>query len=222
MNLNSILYFVIQIAVLLFAVSIHESAHGWMAEKFGDSTARVQGRISLNPIRHIDPIGSVVFPIILAIMGAPVFGWAKPVQVNPYNLRNPRKANVYIAAAGPGSNIIAAGAAIALFLLLRSFGVVMVDLLRTGITFGGSAPILTIILFYFIIINVYLTIFNLIPIPPLDGSGIVEGFLHGEALRTYMKIRPYGMIILFGLLYLGVFRMIATPILTFLFMIIRG
>jgi Zn-dependent protease len=210
-----ILVIAIQLTIVLFAISIHEAAHGWMAEKFGDPTARKQGRITLNPIAHIDPIGTIIFPIILAIMGAPVFGWAKPVIVNPYNLRNPRRDHMFIAAAGPGSNITAAFIGIVIFLLLKRFGIV-------SITYGGSSEILTLILFYLIVINIFLAIFNLIPIPPLDGSGIIEGILKGEALYNYQKIKPYGFLILIGIIYLGVLDIIARPILSMVMYILRS
>ena len=99
---------ILQLSVFAIAISVHESAHAWMADRFGDPTAKHRGRISLNPIRHIDPIGTVIFPILLAVMGAPVFGWAKPVPVNPYNFRNRRKGTLYVSAAGPVSNVIMA------------------------------------------------------------------------------------------------------------------
>ncbi|MCP5108474.1 MAG: site-2 protease family protein, partial [bacterium] len=123
MDINKIFGIVIQLGVVLFSISIHESAHAWMADKFGDPTARNQGRVSLNPIRHIDPIGTVIFPLILAVMGAPVFGWAKPVMVNPYNLRDPRRANIYISAAGPVSNIISAFTAMVIFLIIKQISI---------------------------------------------------------------------------------------------------
>jgi Zn-dependent protease len=214
--MNSVLDFIISISVLLFAVSIHESAHGWMAEKFGDPTARIQGRITLNPIPHIDPIGSVIFPILLYIAGAPVFGWAKPVAVNPYNLRDPRRANMFISAAGPGSNIIAGVLGIVFLLVLKHLGVV--DL--TPILRGGNPGLLTLILFELIIINIFLAIFNLIPVPPLDGSWILEGVLKGEALYHYQKIKPYGFIILIVIIYTGILHVIANPILAIVWRII--
>lgn len=206
---------IIQFGVVLFAISIHESAHAWMADKFGDPTAKNQGRITLNPIAHIDIIGTIIFPLLLAIAGAPVFGWAKPVMVNPYNLRDPRRANIYISAAGPGSNIISASGGIVLFLILKNMGV-----FRGGA--GSGVEILLFIFFYFIVINIYLAIFNLIPIPPLDGSGIIEGVLKGEALYNYQKIKPYGFIILLLIIYLGVLDVIANPIISFVLNILRG
>ena len=208
--MNSVLNFIVSISALLFAVSIHESAHGWMAEKFGDPTARNQGRITLNPIPHIDPIGSIIFPILLYIAGAPVFGWAKPVRVNPYNLRDPRRANIFISAAGPGSNIIAGVLGIVIFVVFKHLGVVNLIPLFTG----GNPGILTLILFDLIIINIFLAIFNLIPVPPLDGSWILEGVLKGDALYHYQKIKPYGFIILIVIIYTGILHIIANPILT--------
>ena len=206
---------IIQFGVVLFAISIHESAHAWMADKFGDPTAKNQGRITLNPIAHIDLIGTIIFPLLLAIAGAPVFGWAKPVMVNPYNLRDPRRANIYISAAGPGSNIISAFIGIVLFLILKKLGV-----LAGGA--GSGIDILLFIFFFFIVINIYLAIFNLIPIPPLDGSGIIEGVLKGEALYNYQKIKPYGFIILLLIIYIGVLDVIANPIISFILNILRG
>lgn len=206
---------IIQLVVVLFAISIHESAHAWMANKFGDPTAKNQGRITLNPIAHIDLIGTIIFPVLLAIVGAPVFGWAKPVMVNPYNLRDPRRANLFISAAGPGSNIISACLGMVLFLILKNMGVF-------GRGAGSGIQVLLFIFFYFIIINIYLAIFNLIPIPPLDGSGIIESVLKGEALYNYQKIKPYGFIILLFIIYLGVLDVIANPIISFVLNILRG
>jgi Zn-dependent protease len=214
--MNNIIFIIIQLAVVLFAISIHESAHAWMANRFGDPTAKNQGRITLNPIPHIDLIGTIIFPIILAVIGAPVFGWAKPVMVNPYNLRNPRRANVYISAAGPLSNIFTALGGIIIFLILKNMG-----LFGSGGNFGIELVIY--IFFYLIIINIYLAIFNLIPVPPLDGSGILEGVLKGEALVYYEKIKPYGFLILLLIIYTGVLHIIADPIISFVLSILtRG
>ena len=132
--MQKILTYVIQFAVVMFAISIHEAAHGWMANRFGDPTAKLQGRITLNPIAHIDPVGTIIFPLLLILMGAPVFGWAKPVMVNPYNLRNPKRDHMYIAASGPLSNIITGIAAIVLFILLKMLFISIID----GVPFRGS------------------------------------------------------------------------------------
>ncbi len=206
-NIDSILRFVVHVGVLLFAVSVHESAHGWMAEKFGDPTARNQGRITLNPIAHIDLVGSIIFPIILYYTSGFVFGWAKPVMVNPYNLRDPRRADIYISAAGPVSNLIAAFVGTVIFLLLKRVAI--------GLLGGPDGlHIVGMILFYSVIINVILAIFNLIPVPPLDGSHILEDLLKGDALYNYQKIKPYGFIILILIIFTGIFGKIAFPILS--------
>lgn len=202
-------YYLIQIAVLLFSVSVHESAHAWMAEKFGDPTGRMQGRITLNPIAHIDLMGSIIVPIILAYTGGPVFGWAKPVLVNMRNLRNPKKANIYISAAGPASNIIVAIIAAAIFLFIKKTS--LINLTATS-SLGGISESIMLVLFYLIYINAILAFFNLIPIPPLDGSGILEGFLRGEALNLYLQIKPYGFIIFLALFYLNIIDYLLMPI----------
>jgi len=201
--------YLIQIAVLLFSVSIHESAHAWMAEKFGDPTGRLQGRITLNPIAHIDIMGSIIVPFILVLTGGPVFGWAKPVLVNMRNLRNPKKANIYISAAGPASNIITAIIASIIFLFLKKTS--LIDTTSKG-SLGSISEFIILLLIYMIFINAILAFFNLIPIPPLDGSGILEGFLRGEALHIYLQIKPYGFIIFLALFYLNIIDYLLMPI----------
>ena len=213
--MHNILTISIQLLVILLALSVHESAHAWMAERFGDPTGRLQGRISLNPIAHIDPIGTIIFPVMLAIIGAPVFGWAKPVQVNPFNLRNPRKDSIYIAAAGPVSNIIMAIGGIVVFIILKQGGIV-----GSIYVTSRSAEAITMLLLNLILINIFLAIFYLLPIPPLDGSRILEGVLEGEALRTFKKIEPYGFFILMAVIYLGVFDLIARPVINFIMKIL--
>jgi len=201
-----ILMIVIQFAIVLFALSVHESAHGWMANRLGDPTARLQGRISLNPLAHIDPIGTVVFPLILALLKAPVFGWAKPVMIDPRYFRRPRRDNMLVAAAGPLSNLLVAALGILLFRLFTGWLV--------------QNPVPAQFLLTVVIINVYLAAFNLIPIPPLDGSGVLEGLLPARWLRSYWQLRPYGFIILIVLLYLNVIDWIARPILGLVFFLI--
>ncbi len=213
--MNNVFTIAIQFMVILLALSVHESAHAWMAERFGDPTGRLQGRITLNPIAHIDPIGTVIFPIILALIGAPVFGWAKPVMINPLNLKNPRKDGIFIAAAGPVSNIIMAILGIVFFLLLKNTGFI-----GSIYVSGRIAEAVTILLLNLILINIFLAIFNLLPIPPLDGSKILEGILEGEALNAYKKIEPYGFIILMAVIYLKVFDYLASPIINFVMRIL--
>jgi Zn-dependent protease len=196
----SIINGIISLFVVLFAITIHEASHGWAALKKGDPTAFHMGRISLNPIRHIDPVGTILLPLILIVMGAPPFGWAKPVPVNPLNLRDPRKDNLIISIAGPLSNI---SVAIVAFIILKL-------LLNLDPSFvygrGGFSNLLSPIiqiLYLTIVINIILAIFNMIPIPPLDGSGVVMGLISEEAAEKYEQIRPYGFFILIVLIMTG-------------------
>jgi Zn-dependent protease len=206
--MNDIFRIVIQFAAVLFAISVHESAHAWSADKCGDPTARRMGRVTLNPLAHIDLFGTIIFPILLAVMGAPVFGWAKPVMVNPYNFRNRRRDGMLVAAAGPVSN------------LLVSLTVIIVLLAFFQPLMATNNPTLLLLLkiaTYLLMINIFLAVFNLIPIPPLDGSGILEGLLHGEALAWYEKIKPYGFFILIFIIYTRVFDKIADLLFTGIF-----
>jgi Zn-dependent protease len=210
---------IISLFVLLFAITVHEAAHGWAAYKFGDDTALRQGRVSLNPIVHIDPIGTVLFPLILVIVGAPPFGWAKPVPVNPFNLRNPRRDNLWISAAGPASNLTVATFSLLAIVLLKTASPGVADFLRSFLVGRGGLPRgfyplegLTLILFYGVLINIYLAVFNLIPIPPLDGSGVLMGLLSDEAARKYERLRPYGFLIVLALIYLGLLQVIIRPV----------
>lgn len=198
--MNKVFDIIIQFATVLFAISVHESAHAWSADKCGDPTARLQGRVSLNPIAHIDLFGTIIFPLLLAIAGAPVFGWAKPVMVNPYNFRKRRRDGMIVAAAGPISNILVSLATILLLMLF--FQPLM----------AATSPTVLLLLriaVFLMMINIFLAVFNLIPVPPLDGSGILEGVLHGSALAWFEKIKPYGFFILLIIMYTRIFDKIA-------------
>jgi Zn-dependent protease len=196
-----------QLFVVLFAITIHEAAHGWTASKFGDHTARSMGRVTLNPAAHIDPIGTVLLPLILVILPPHrPFGWAKPVPVNPFNLRNPRRDNLWISAAGPVSNLMAALVFLLGIVLIKSIPPSLGSLVNRF--FQG----LWMILYLGAFINTYFAIFNLIPIPPLDGGGVLLGLLPEEAAQKYDRIRPYGFMIIIGLIYLGILDLIASPI----------
>lgn len=180
---NTLLQAAALIVPLIVAIVFHEVAHGWTALALGDPTAREQRRLSLNPLRHVDPFGTLILPGFLALTGAPVLGWAKPVPVNAWRLRNPRRGMMVVAAAGPLSNLVlAALGSVLLGLLMRFFG-------------DGSGPVLSFIvtsLGFFVMINVFLAFFNLLPIPPFDGSHIVEGLLPDGLARRYARLRPYG------------------------------
>ena len=187
------------IVPLVFAIVFHEVAHGLMARSLGDPTAQEQGRLSLNPLRHVDPVGTVLVPGALKLLGLPVFGWAKPVPVNFARLRHPRSGMMLVAAAGPGSNLImAAIAALVLGMMLPSG---LPQGLNLDELFGSlqtqSFPVLffALTVYLFIQINVFLALFNLLPIPPFDGSHIVEGLLPEGLARGYAKFRAVGMLI---------------------------
>jgi len=179
---------------MIFAIVFHEVAHGWMARALGDPTAAEMKRLTLNPLRHVDLFGTIILPGFLKLVGAPVFGWAKPVPVDYRRLRNPRLGMMAVAAAGPGSNLILALiAAVAMGLLARGFA---------GSTGEASLFWLFIAanLQNFLLINIFLALFNLLPIPPFDGSHIVEGLLPRRAAMAYARLRPYGFPLLFILL----------------------
>jgi Zn-dependent protease len=201
---HKVVDFVIQLAVILFAISFHESAHAWSALQFGDTTARDLGRISLNPIRHIDPIGSILVPLILYFFAGFIFGSAKPTPVDLRNTRNPRLANLVVSAAGPLSNFLLGGIGLAAFVVIRKTAPgAMIDLLEAlqGHRFasGTLAPV-TYILFFFVLVNFLLGVFNLIPIPPLDGSGVLLSLGGPPVARIFEVIRPFGFVILILLL----------------------
>ncbi len=209
---------IISLFILLFAITIHEAAHGWVAYRLGDPTAMASGRVTLNPIAHIDLFGTIILPLLLAVFGAPVFGWAKPVPVNPHFLRNPRRDGFWISLAGPAANIIAAVIALLLIILLKTLTPVTTTTLYNFLTARGPAaglqPLqgLVIILFYLVLINTYLVAFNLIPMYPLDGSGVLEGLLPDHLADQYARLRPYGFIIVVILISVGFLDLIIRPL----------
>ena len=187
--------FVFQVATwlipLVVAIVLHEISHGWVANAFGDPTARDLGRLSLNPVRHVDPIGTVALPMLLAVSGAPVFGWAKPVPVVAARMRNPRLHMMIVALAGPGMN-----------LLLAMLAGIALALLMPAVPAGGGAAWLFLLLnlINFIAINIFLAVFNLLPLPPFDGGHVVEGLLPRRAARHYAKLARFGFPLLIFLL----------------------
>lgn len=216
---------VIQFAVLLFSLSLHEASHAWMADRFGDYTARHLGRVTLNPLAHIDPIGTVLFPILQFFTNLPLIGWAKPVPINPIHLGSPRRDQVFISLAGPGSNLLAGGASFLILVALKLFspqtGGLLINMSMTSsIPRHGSllAPIVGI-LFFSLIINLALALFNVIPIPPLDGHWMLYGLLPYNASKVLERMSSYGFILLYAFMLLGLFRYIFIPVqwvLTFL------
>lgn len=188
---------------ILFAITVHEVAHGWIANKLGDPTARMLGRLTLNPIKHIDPIGTILVPGILVYTTGFIFGWAKPVPVGWRNLRSPRRDMALVAAAGPVSNLCMAvlwGLIIKLGVLLQTstgmgISLAMIEMGKVGIQ-----------------INLVLLVLNLLPIPPLDGSRVVASFLPPKLAYVYARIEPFGFVILLALLYFKVLNVILAPL----------
>ena len=188
----------IAFSVLLFSLTVHEAAHAWSADRLGDATARMLGRVSLNPAVHIDPLGTIVFPLIAMVTNLPIIGWAKPVPVNTRNLRGHWKRKyMAIAAAGPASN-----------LMLASIAAVGVRLMGFE---AASGPVFRFLLLM-VVINVLLAVFNMLPIPPLDGGNVLSGLLRGRASDMFDRLRPYGFFLLYALLLTGVFERIVFPI----------
>lgn len=191
---------------LLFAMVLHEYAHGWVAAKCGDSTAKLQGRLTINPLAHIDPLGTVILPLMCLMMGSFLFGWAKPVPVDLRNLRQPRRDMALVAAAGPGMNLILAVSSALLLAVLLTIEPTLS--LRGSAETEASPGLLATMVFrplavmalYSVMINVFLALFNLLPIPPLDGGRILTAILPAKPAMTLARLEPYGMLILVGLI----------------------
>lgn len=177
-------------AAFVVSLTFHEAAHAWTAAKLGDPTARMLGRLSLNPLVHIDPIGTVLFPLIGMFTGAPLIGWARPVPVDVRYLRHPRRDFAIVAAAGPISNLILAVACSSVFAVLP----------KQGETLG----VVALVLVTGVMVNVILAVFNLIPVPPLDGGNILSGVVPNGVAESIDRLRPYGFIVLYVLMLSGV------------------
>jgi len=188
--------------VLLFSLTVHEAAHALTADRLGDPTARLLGRVSLNPAVHVDPIGTIVFPLIAIITSLPVLGWAKPVPVNVTRLRGHWKRKyMLIAAAGPASNLVLAVIASILLHVIPVSG---------RLAEAALGP-LGAVLREAVYLNVLLAVFNMVPVPPLDGGNVLAGLLRGPVGEAFERIRPYGFMILYGLMLTGVLSALITP-----------
>lgn len=223
-------FVIIWFVVFLFSLSFHESAHAWMSERFGDDTGRHQGRITLNPIPHIDPIGTILFPLISMFTSVPLLGWAKPVQTNPLLWRDKTKANISVSAAGPISNFILMTIAFIILKALILSGMLRFNpALRNIYDVIAPAPgqpafmqPLAMFLSVMLMLNLALGVFNLIPIPPLDGSHVLEELLPHPMQQAYYQLRPYGFLLLMALLYLGALSLIFQPISIFILRLLIG
>ena len=204
----TVLYFV----ALVAAVILHEISHGVVALWFGDDTAKRAGRLTLNPVHHIDPLGSIILPVLGALSHLPVIGWAKPVPVNPARLRNGRRSMVFVSLAGPITNfILAAVAALVARSMYHRTGALPVFTL-------GQLPLVVLVPLLFAAVNLLLGIFNFLPIPPLDGASLIERVLPKEWLSGWYQFRQYGLLILFVLLFwTGLASRVFTPVLNHLY-----
>jgi Zn-dependent protease len=187
---------------VLFAITVHEVAHGWVALKLGDRTAQMLGRLTLNPFKHIDPIGTVLVPGLLLLLGGFVFGWAKPVPVSYQNLHQPKRDMAWVAAAGPAANFIMA----IIWAIVAKLGLMLI---HANITLGQPMMLMG---FAGILINTMLMMLNLLPIPPLDGSRVLSSWLPGPMAYKLSRMEPYGFFILLGLLYFGILNLILWPL----------
>lgn len=183
--------------IVLASLTFHEAAHAWVADRLGDPTARLLGRVSLNPAVHVDLFGTIILPLIALFSNIPILGWAKPVPVNTSRLGNPRRDFMLVAAAGPASNLLIAGAAALLF--------------KAVATTGSPVTTLATVLISTVSINILLAVFNMVPIPPLDGGNVLAGILPESAAHVFQSMRQYGFLILYALLLTGVLGRIILP-----------
>jgi len=200
-NFAEILAFMV---VLIASLSVHEAAHAWAADRRGDPTARALGRLSLNPAVHVDPIGTVIFPLLAAVTNLPLIGWAKPVPVDTRFLQAPRRDFALIAAAGPDSNLVLAALGSGAVLSLGGLGRVV------------EAGLLGETLVQWVVLNVLLALFNMIPVPPLDGGNVLMGLLPSEAAAAVERIRPYGFLVIYALMLSGLLSAVLRPVQRFI------
>jgi Zn-dependent protease len=197
-GLVDLVQFLVGYSFFLISASVHESSHAWTAFRFGDPTAKLQNRISLNPANHIDIVGTVIIPFAVFLSGIPIIGWAKPTPVNPENFSNPRRDGMYVSGAGPVSNLLV----VALLAILWHVSLALLPAV------GKVAVLFCYVFGVGILINLSLAIFNMMPVHPLDGSGVLEGLLPEQWANSYARLRPFGFIILLVLFYLPGFQRI--------------
>lgn len=209
-DLNTIQTIAVMALPLVFAIVLHEVAHGWVANKLGDHTARDMGRLTLNPIPHIDLFGTIIMPALLILLtdGKMVFGYAKPVPINPYNFKNPKKDMALSSLAGPGVNL---AMALAFTVILRGALPAFDGIMPQQMWEWMAIPI-TYMLYYGVLINVVLAVLNMIPIPPLDGSRLIYWILPDRLASTYYRLEPFGTIILLLLLMTGMLGRLIWPV----------
>lgn len=199
LSLPDLLDIALMVVVLFFSVIVHEVAHGYVALLNGDPTAKFSGRITLNPVPHIDPIGTIFLPLLLVITGSRfLFGWARPVPVNPLNFRNYKWGEITVSAAGPLSNLALAVVFAAVFSFLVRLGLGNIGLIKLA--------------YYGVSINIFLALFNLVPIPPLDGSHLLSAVLPRELNRVYQQLEPVGFILILILFYTGILGAVLMPV----------
>ena len=201
--------------VLVASLSVHEAAHAWAAHRLGDPTAQRLGRLSLNPAVHVDPIGTLLFPLIAMLTNLPLIGWAKPVPVDTRFLKHPKRDFALIAAAGPGSNIVMAVIGAAILAVIPSIA-------PNDIAGRAVMTPLGQLFLQFIFINVLLAVFNMIPVPPLDGGNVLLGVLPPAGARIIEQLRPYGFLILYALMLTGVLSTLLGPVAGFVFRLLVG
>jgi Zn-dependent protease len=216
---STLQHLIIAAIPILVAITFHEVAHGFVANRFGDPTAKMMGRLSFNPLVHIDPIGTVVVPVMLFILsnGSFIFGTAKPVPVNFYNLRRPRRDSAIVSAAGPAMNIMIAFISILLYILIR---VIFPMSLSSSFNQKIMTPLVMMIQ-YSISFNIFIAAFNLFPVPPLDGGRIVTSLLPTKYSYHFSKLEPYGILIVLALWFTGIAHYIIVPIQAFIEIILR-
>ncbi len=213
---------VFQVVVLILAFSIHECAHAWTANRLGDPTALMLGRVTLNPLKHIDPFGSVLFPLIGLVYGGMLFGWAKPTPVTPRNFKHYKRDDILVSLAGPASNLVSATVALILLVILKHAitggedavftAVALVSHVEVSIANQPALFPIALFLYYVIMLNLLLFVFNLIPLPPLDGSHILRHFLPYGALKVYDRIPMFVMFIIMILFGSVIYRIFLFPL----------